>query len=216
MAAVIYLRVSGKRQDEENQLADCRALCSSRGWPTHEPVREVGSAVLNRPRWRALLDRVHRGEVGAVVVWSLDRMGRDMPGILADVKAIRAAGGILVSVREPWLGQGLGQVEDLLLAVLAWAAAFERRRNIERVAAAHARIRRDLETTGRHVTRAGKTIRRFGRPSAMNEDQREQLWKCYQARKAAGALGTISALAREFQVSRATVRAALAESRTAK
>jgi putative DNA-invertase from lambdoid prophage Rac len=211
MNAAIYLRVSGRRQDEENQAEDCRSLCSSRGWFVCEPVREVGSAALNRPRWRGLLDRVHRGEIGAVVVWSLDRMGRDMAGILADVKAIRAGGGVLASVREPWLGQGLSQVEDLLLAVMAWFAEFERRRMRERVAASHERIRHNLQTRGEHVTRAGKIIRRFGRPDALTWEQRRDL----ETLAMVVPRPCVSALARRYGVARATVRAALDKLRNA-
>ena len=51
MNAAIYLRVSGKRQDEENQRADCEHLAAARGWALDgkETHREVGSAVKNRP-----------------------------------------------------------------------------------------------------------------------------------------------------------------------
>lgn len=220
MTAAIYLRVSGKRQDEENQRADCERLAAARGWALdgNEPHREVGSAVKQRPVWRALLAGVHRGEVASVIVWSLDRMGRDMGGILQDVRAIRAAGGALVSVREPWLGQGLSQVEDLLLVVMAWFAEFERRRMRERVAASHERIRHNLATKGEYVTRDGKVILRFGRPDALSWDQQRDL----ETLAPFNAI-SISALSRRYGVARATVRAALnkiraklAESETAK
>jgi DNA invertase Pin-like site-specific DNA recombinase len=220
MKAAIYLRVSGKRQDEENQRADCERLAAARGWDLDcsEPHREVGSAIKNRPVWRALLASVHRGEVASVIVWSLDRIGRDMSGILQDVRAMRVAGGCLVSVREPWLGQGLSQVEDLLLAVMAWFAEFERRRMRERVAASHERIRHNLETKGEHVTRDGKVIRRFGRPDALSWEQ----WRDLETFAPYCGIN-VSALSRRYGVARATVRAALvklraklAESDTAK
>ena len=203
MNAAIYIRVSGKRQDEANQIADCRRLCESRGWLAPILAPEVGSAVKNRPVWRELLARAHRGEIGAVVVWSLDRMGRDMYGILSDWQALRKVGCRLASTREPWLGGEIGEVEDLLMAVLGWAAQFERRRMLERVHAAHDRIRANLAATGQHVTRAGKTITAFGRPVAFTPEMDEKI----QTSAAKGI--SISALAYSWGVSRATIRAAL-------
>ena len=205
MTAAIYIRVSGKRQDEENQRADCERLAATRGWALdgNGPHREIGSAVKNRPVWRGILARAHRGEISAVIVWSLDRMGRDMFGILSDWRALRAVGCKLASTREPWLGSDLGEVEELLMAQMAWAAQFERRRMLERVRMAHDRIRRDLAETGQHVTAAGKTIRRFGRPNSLTPEMKEKI----RTSRAKGV--SISAIAYSWGVARATIRAAL-------
>jgi Site-specific recombinases, DNA invertase Pin homologs len=166
------------------------------------------SAVKARPVWQAVLGLAHRGEISGVCVWSLDRMGRDMLGILQDVRTIRGTGAILVSTREPWMGQTLGAVDDLLLGVLAWAAEFERRRLIERTQASIDEIKQHIATTGTHTTRAGKTIARLGRPNALTPEQRAHLESLAQT---AGIHPCISALARIYGVSRATVRAELAK-----
>lgn len=208
MKAAIYLRVSKAQQDEGNQLAACEQLCHSRGWEPLPPYREQMSAVKARPVWQSILGLAHRGEIGAVCVWSLDRMGRDMLGILQDVRTIRGTGAILVSTREPWMGQSLGAVDDLLLGVLAWAAQFERRRLIERTQAGIDEIKQRLAATGAHTTRAGKTISRLGRPNALTPEQRSHLEALAHT---AGIHPCISALARLYHVSRATVRAELAK-----
>ena len=210
MKAAIYLRVSGKRQDEENQIAACELLCRVRGWDCVAVLREVGSAVKQRPVWQGALACARRGEIHAIVVWSLDRMGRDMFGILADWRNLKAVGCQLVSTREPWLGGEIGEVEGLLMAVLGWAAQFERRRMLERQNAAIDRLRHDLATMGKATTRAGKTIHRFGRPSSLGP---EHVAKVRESRR----LGvSISALAYSWGVARATIRAALAESESRK
>ena len=203
MKAAIYLRVSGKRQDEENQLAGCLRLAEVREWQTLPPFREVGSAVKNRPVWHGLLARAHRGEINRVIVWSLDRMGRDMFGILTDWRDLRASGCALVSTREPWLGAGLGEAEDLMMAAIAWAAQFERRRTLDRVHEAHARIRANLAAKGEHVTKAGKTIYGFGRPRALLAREENELIACWNGGS------NVSQLAKRFGVARATVRAIL-------
>jgi DNA invertase Pin-like site-specific DNA recombinase len=216
MKVAIYLRVSGRQQDEESQLADCRNLCTLRGWQALPPFREQVSAVKRRPVWEHVKALAHRGEVQAVCIWSLDRMGRDILGILHDVRTIRATGAILTSTRETWLGQSLGGgVDDLLLAVLAWAAEFERKRMLERLHAAQEKIRTDLSARGYYVTRAGKTIRRLGPPNALSPEQCEHL-RCMRESLPPGGKLNVSALARLYGVARATVRSYLAKSPNAK
>ena len=207
MKAAIYLRVSDRQQDEENQLADCRALCALRGWEPLPPFREQMSAIKRRPIWEGVKVLAHRGEIGAVCIWSLDRMGRDMMGILTDVRTIRGTGAILASTRETWLGQSLGGIDDLLLAVLAWAAEFERKRMLDRLHAAQNKIREHLREGGQHTTKAGKVITRFGPPDALSPEQCAHLRTMVQT----GAALNISALARLYGVARATVRAYLAK-----
>jgi len=81
MKAAIYLRVSTDGQTEENQEPDCLRLCAARGW---EPVviRETESGAKERPEWRRVVELARRGQVGAVVFWALDRIGRKSLQIL--------------------------------------------------------------------------------------------------------------------------------------
>ena len=125
------------KQDEANQEPDCLRVCAARSW---EPViyREQASAVKRRPQWQAVLDAAHRGEVGAVVVWALDRAGRNRVQLSHDLGELVRKGATVVSVREPWLDQPAGPVRDLLIQLFAWFAESERLRLIDRTKAGQA------------------------------------------------------------------------------
>lgn len=147
MKAACYLRVSGDRQDEANQEPDVSRLCLARGW---EPVwfQERESGAKSRPVWEQVKAAVHRGEVQRVVVWALDRAGRDRLRLAQDWRDMLAKGAKLVSVREPWTEQD-GPLQSLLVDVVAWFAEAERARLIERTKAGLARAR----AAGKHIGR---------------------------------------------------------------
>jgi len=151
MKAAIYLRVSTDGQTEANQEPDCLRLCAARGW---EPlvIRETESGAKERPEWRRVVELARRGQVGAVVFWALDRIGRKRVQVAHDVSELARFKVAIVSVQDSWLDQPDGPLRDLLVQLLAWVAEGERRRLIERTRAGLARARRE-----------GK---RFGRPPA--------------------------------------------------
>lgn len=144
------------RQDEANQEPDCLRICEARGWEP-EYYREKESAVKYRPEWEALKTAVHRGKVGAVVVWALDRAGRNRVQLSHDLAEIVRKGATVVSVREPWVDQPMGAMRDLLIQLMGWFAESERVRLIERTKAGQAR-----------AWAAGK---RKGRPALPSTDQ---------------------------------------------
>lgn len=149
MKAAVYLRVSSRdgRQDEANQEPACLELCRARGW---EPVvfRERESGVKARPVWREVLELGRRGQVGAVVVWALDRIGRKPEEVAKDLADLLRWRVDVVSVRDPWLDQG-GPMRDLLIAFMTWLGKWERERMIERTHAGLARARAKGTRLGR-------------------------------------------------------------------
>lgn len=149
-AAAIYLRVSSKdgRQDEANQEPDCRRVCEARGWPVGAVYAERESGAKARPVWSDVLELARRGQLRAVVVWSIDRIGRSMWQVVADVRELGRLGCSVVSVREPWLDTG-GPTRDLLLAIFGWVAEHERERLRERVRAGLDRARSEGKRLGR-------------------------------------------------------------------
>lgn len=149
MKAAVYLRVSSRdgRQDEANQEPDCARLCEARGW---EPLifRERESAAKARPIWRAVMESARLGEVRAVVVWSLDRIGRSRVQVAHDLAELLRWRVDVVSVKDPWLDQA-GPMRELLVQVMAWVAEGERARLIERTHAGLARARANGKRLGR-------------------------------------------------------------------
>ncbi len=135
MKAVIYMRVSTRDQNTSSQLDDCLELALARGFETVTLREEVASGVAKaRPAWEEVKELARRGKVGAVIVWSLDRVGRSMFRTIADVGELDGLGVRVVSVREPWLDTG-GPASGLLLAIFAWVAQHEHERIRERTRA---------------------------------------------------------------------------------
>src|SRR5829696_6892372 len=82
MRVGVYLRQSRDRYGTGlavgRQREDCLRLCSDRGW---EPVQYVDNDVSaysgkRRPAYERMLADIEAGQLGAVVVWDLDRLHR--------------------------------------------------------------------------------------------------------------------------------------------
>jgi DNA invertase Pin-like site-specific DNA recombinase len=145
--AICYLRVSTAEQTFENQEPAVLAIARARGW---EPtiVREVESGAAARPQWLAVLELARCGLIRGVVVWSIDRIGRTLWQVVADVRELERLGCAVVSVREPWLDTA-APTRDLLLAIFAWVAEHERDRLRQRTRAGVARARAAGSRLGR-------------------------------------------------------------------
>lgn len=87
MKAIGYVRVSrvGHRGGDsflspELQRESIERVCHREGLELAEVVEELdksgGDAA--RPLWNKAIERVERGEVGALVVWNLDRFSRSI------------------------------------------------------------------------------------------------------------------------------------------
>ncbi len=157
--AAVYLRVSTDRQDERNQEPECLRLSRARGWAPFVYRETESGAKADRPVWRMVVESARRGEVQAVVVWSIDRIGRRMFQIVADVGELARLGCAVVSVREPWLDTS-GPTRELLLSIFAWVSQYERERLQERTRAGMERARAAGKQIGRPSRIAPKALRR--------------------------------------------------------
>jgi len=106
MKAAIYVRVSSKQQVEkvslDEQVSTCEELCRSRGLEVGEVFREEGRSASkdtldNRPVMSALLDRIDRGEFGALVAFAPNRISRNDLSAQVIVLRLKIAGAILVT-----------------------------------------------------------------------------------------------------------------------
>ena len=106
MRAVGYVRVSrvgGREGDSflspELQRQSIARVCEREGLELVEVLEELdrSGGDAERPLWNAAIERVERGEVGAIVVWNLDRFSRSLVDALAAIGRIEAAGGRLYS-----------------------------------------------------------------------------------------------------------------------
>jgi len=148
MKAAIYARVSTTDQTCENQLVELRRYVDARGWTGTEFVdRGVSGSKENRPALDALLLDARRRKFDTVVVWALDRAGRNLKHLITLIEELHELGIAFVSLRE---GLDLSTASGRLqFHVLASLAAFERERLRERTIAGLQRARSEGQTLGR-------------------------------------------------------------------
>jgi len=149
MKAAIYARVSTSDQHVENQLAELRSYVDRRAWTLVEYVDAgVSGARDSRPALDELLRDARRCRLDVLVVWRLDRLGRNLRHLLTVLEELQALGISFVSLGEGIdLGTPAGRLQ---LHILAALSEFERARIQERIRAG--------------ITRAKAQGVRFGRP----------------------------------------------------
>ena len=144
--AAIYARVSTLDQEPENQLAELRRYVEARGWSAHEYTdKGVSGAKDKRPALDALIRDAKRRKFDVLVVWRLDRLGRNLRHLVTLLEELQVLGVSFVS-----LGEGIDCTTPagrLQLHVLAALAEFERARIAERVTAGLARVRKNGQRT---------------------------------------------------------------------
>jgi DNA invertase Pin-like site-specific DNA recombinase len=148
MRAAIYARVSTFDQEPENQLAELRRYVTARGWPSVEYVdRGISGAKDRRPALDQLLTDAKRRRFDVLIVWRLDRLGRNLRHLITLLEDLQALGIAFVS-----LGEGIDATTPagkLQMHILGAIAEFERARIAERVRAGLQRARAQGKRLGR-------------------------------------------------------------------
>lgn len=181
-----YVRVSTNGQTTDNQIGEIRDA----GFEVQ--IRRVVSETVSgslaaeeREGFRKLLDRMEEGDI--LVVTKMDRLGRNAMDVRATVELLAEMG---VKVHCLALG-GVDLTSStgrMTMSVINAVAEFERDLLIERT---HAGLVRAKEQ--------GKVL---GRPAKLSAEQKRVV------RERLGEGASISALAREFVVSRLTIQRA--------
>lgn len=181
MATFGYGRVSTTLQDTENQ----RLELAQAGWQVdywHADVVSGKVPAVQRKVFSELLSKIRDGET--LVVAKLDRLGRDAIDVLQTVRVL-ADRDIKVIVQQLGTTDLTSVAGKLLLSMLAAVAEMERDHLIERTQAGLARAKAE-----------GKKLER---PSKIAPE----ICRSIIEKKNKGI--SISALAREYSVSRATI-----------
>lgn len=179
-----YIRTSTAEQNAALQ----RDAIAAAGIPEkHVYVDEgISGTLATRPRLDALLDRLDDGD--EVVVWKLDRLGRNTRNVLELVETMRSKGTTFRSLTEG-IGTG-GPMGEAMLTIMTAFAQLERDTLIERTRAGLA--------SARAAGRLG------GRPPRVDDKLRERIRKL-----AASGDHTRTEIAEMLQISRATLYRAL-------
>jgi putative DNA-invertase from lambdoid prophage Rac len=181
MAVFGYGRVSTAEQTTDNQRLEIeRAGYAVEYWYADTVSGKAHAA--QRKQFGILLGKLRARDT--VVVSKLDRLGRDAPDVLATIKSLATLGVEVVVLQ-------LGKLDlastpgKLMLTMLAAIAEMERDLIVERTQAGLARAKAE-----------GKVL---GRPAKTTPEQRKAMIAAYQQKT------SVSALARKYKISRATV-----------
>jgi DNA invertase Pin-like site-specific DNA recombinase len=179
--AGLYARVSTVVQTLDAQEPDLLNYCNGRGW---EPVifRDVQTGGdIGRPGLDALLQAVRRGEIKAVVVAKLDRLGRSLAHLALIVEELSRLNVPIICTTQGIDTSADNPVGRLQLGILMAFAEFERslirERTIAGLAAARAR---------------GAKI---GRPVKMTETQRTEIFRLHHEGRSIRAISRAVGLA---------------------
>lgn len=152
LRAAVYARVSTTEQTTENQLLELRRYIEARGWTAAEYLDEgVSGAKERRPALDRLLADARRRRFDVLVVWRLDRLGRNLKHLITTLDDLQALGVAFVSLNE-----GIDATTPagrLQMAVLGAIAQFERERIVGRVKAGLARAKAQGQRLGRRRQR---------------------------------------------------------------
>lgn len=178
-----YCRVSTLEQTTENQCREIEAAGFDVRAQRYIEEHISGSvAASERPGFIRLLDRMESGDV--LIVTKLDRLGRNAMDIRKTVEQLADS-----DIRVHCLALGgvdlTSPAGKMTMQVISAVAEFERDLLLER--------------THSGIARAKAAGKRFGRPSALNEEQKQVVIERIN-------LGlSISAIAREFSTTRQTI-----------
>jgi DNA invertase Pin-like site-specific DNA recombinase len=148
MRAAIYARVSTFDQEPENQLVEIRRYVAARGWTAVEYVdRGVSGAKDRRPELDHLLIDARRRRFDVLVVWRLDRLGRNLRHLITLLEELQVLGIAFVSLNEGI--DATTPAGKLQMHILGAIAEFERARIAERVKAGLQRAKAQGKRLGR-------------------------------------------------------------------
>ena len=182
MAVFAYLRVSKSEQNPENQKLEIDQSGMKIDYLFSDHGVSGSTQASRRPEFQKLLSQIRNGET--LVVSKLDRLGRDAIDVGMTVKMLqeRKIKVIVLSLGSTDLTSAAGK---MLMTMLSAVAEMERDLLIERTQAGLARAKAE-----------GKVL---GRKPKTNPEQKSEILQ----RLTSGA--TVSSLAREFGISRASV-----------
>jgi DNA invertase Pin-like site-specific DNA recombinase len=123
-----YARVSTAAQDETGQVRQLKAAGCEKVFR-----EKITGTTADRPQLAKLMKSLSAGEV--VITPAVDRLSRDTTDLLVIARDMQRAGAGIRSLAEPFLDT-TSDFAEIIFAILGVAAKLERRRILERTAAA--------------------------------------------------------------------------------
>jgi DNA invertase Pin-like site-specific DNA recombinase len=154
MRVAIYLRVSTRKQESDNQLLQLQDYVSRQGWElddAHLYVDKVtGSGKKTRKQFDACMLAAAQRKFDLILFWALDRFSREgVSKTFGYVEQLKAWSVDWRSYTQPFLRTGNQMTDEIVLATFAALAKQERLTISERTLAGLARARKDGRIGGR-------------------------------------------------------------------
>ncbi|MDO9590337.1 MAG: recombinase family protein [Microcella sp.] len=140
----------------------------------------VSGSLANRPRLDALLDRLDDGD--EVVVWKLDRLGRNTRNVLELIETIKAKGATFRSLTEG-ISTG-GPMGEAMLTIMTAFAQLERDTLIERTRAGLESARAQGRLSGRPPIVDARMLDRIRKLAASGDYTRAEMADMVQVSRA--------------------------------
>ena len=99
---VIYSRVSTDEQTVDQQIFACKKYCEFKGIDLKEVVSESASGkdIIKRPKFRELWDKLRIREFDSIIVFKIDRLGRNVRDMVMFFDEMETRGVQIHSVSE--------------------------------------------------------------------------------------------------------------------
>jgi len=164
----VYYRVSTDKQDVDSQKYEVENWLRENKLSADVVFSEtISGAATHRPEYNKLMDMCVRGKIGHVVVYKMDRFGRDAVKLLGDIIALEDMGVNFIAVCTPPLNIIDMPFRRVMLAMFAEIAQLERLNIKDRIKAG---------------IRAAKLRGvRFGRQPRITQDQKDDVLKLRDA-----------------------------------
>ena len=167
MKIAIYIRVSldesdrnsRRFQDPENQAKPLRDFCKAMDYEIYKVYSDkMSGANPSRPSFRKMMNDAMLHRFSGILVWKLDRFSRE--GIIptmAYIQKLKKRGIWLRSLTESWLDTSQEGITEIVLAIMSWASAEERKKISERPKAGIARLKKQGKWRGGRPKKKGGT-----------------------------------------------------------
>jgi DNA invertase Pin-like site-specific DNA recombinase len=152
MRIALYVRVSKKDLNADNQLHDLRTFAATQGWEiVTEYIETVtGSGLKERKQFDRMMLEASQRKFDLLLFWKLDRLTREgVSPTLRYLESLKGWGVGWRSYMEPWLDTGNTMITDVVLSVIAAMAKQERETLIARTLAGLRTARRNGKILGR-------------------------------------------------------------------
>ena len=187
----LYARVSTENQDLSNQIQKLEDYAEDEG-REYDLFSEKASSVKERPQFEELMDSLE--DYDYVVITKLDRFGRSLRQMLANIETVNERSGGIVVIDDQFNIDTRGEEtmqQKIMTNFLSLFADVERRM-----------IRRRMEEGYEQAKEEG----RVGRPEALTEEEKEELAGLYESGRF-----TWKGLQDKYDVSKSTISKALKE-----